>query len=78
MVLEEEKKIAQSRNAHTQYIVIPAAIVRDSHYPFKADEQVRTTIDPYRKMMIVRSIKEPSIEVSSEGIYIKGEENRGN
>jgi len=72
MVLEEETKIAQSRNAHTQYIVIPAAIVRDSQYPFKADEKVRITVDPYRRMMIIRSVEEPDIEVSSEGIYIKG------
>jgi hypothetical protein len=73
MVLEEEMKITQSRNAHTQHIVIPAAMVRDSPYPFRADERVGITVDPYRRMMIVRFIEEPSIEVSSEGIYIKGE-----
>jgi len=72
MVLEEETKIVQSRNAHTQYIVIPAAMVRDSQYPFKEGEHVRITVDPYRKMMIIRSVKEPYIEVSREGIYIKG------
>lgn len=72
MVLEEETKIMQSRNAHTQYIVVPAVMVRDSQYPFKADERVRITIDPYHKMMIIRSIEEPYIEVSPKGITIKG------
>lgn len=36
MVLEKETKIIQSRNARTQYIVIPADMVADSRYPFKA------------------------------------------
>jgi hypothetical protein len=72
MVLEKEVKIMQSRNAYTQYIVIPAVMVRDSQYPFKADERVRITIDPYRKMMIIRSVEEPMIEVLPKGIFIKG------
>jgi len=72
MVLEEETKIVQSRNARTQYIIIPADMVADSQYPFKAGERVRITIDPYRKMMIIRSVEEPMIEVSPKGLYIKG------
>jgi hypothetical protein len=72
MVLEEETKIVQSRNAHTQYIVIPAVMVRDSQYPFKADERVRITVDPYRKMMIITSVQALTVEVSPKGIFIKG------
>jgi len=72
MVLEEETKIVQSRNARTQYIVIPADMVADSQYPFKAGERVRIVIDPYRKMMIIRSVEEPMIKISPKGIYIKG------
>jgi len=72
MVLEKETKIIQSRNARTQYIVIPADMVADSQYPFKAGERVRITVDPYRRMIIIRSTEEPYIEVSREGIYIKG------
>jgi hypothetical protein len=72
MVLEEKTKIVQSRNAHTQYIVIPAVMVRDSQYPFRADERVRITIDPYRKMMIITSMEQPIIEISPKGISIKG------
>lgn len=72
MVLEEETKIVQSRNAYTQYIVIPAAMVRDSQYPFRSGERVRLIVDPYRRMMIVRSVEEPVIEISREGIFVKG------
>jgi hypothetical protein len=72
MVLEEETKIVQSRNARTQYIVIPADMVTGSQYPFKAGEMVRIIIDPYRKMMIISSTEESMIEVSPEGLYIKG------
>lgn len=72
MVLEKETKIVQSQNAYTQYIVIPAAMARDSQYPFKEGERVRLTVDPYRRMMIVSSVEGPCIEVSREGIFVKG------
>lgn len=72
MVLEEETTIVQSRTAHTQYLIIPAAMVRDSQYLFKEGEKVRIIIDPYRKMMIVRSVEEPQVKVSPDAIHIKG------
>ncbi len=72
MVLEEETKLVQSRNARTQYIIIPADMVADSQYPFKAGERIRITIDPYRKMMIIRSVEEPIIEVSPKGFILRG------
>jgi hypothetical protein len=72
MVLEEETKIVQSRNARTQYIVIPADMVSDSQYPFKAGERIRITIDPYHKMMIIRSATEPSIKIFSDHLIVEG------
>jgi len=72
MVLEAEAKIFQSSKARTQYVMIPAAIVGDSQYPFRSGERVRIVVDPYRKMMIITSIEEPYIKVSREGIFIKG------
>lgn len=72
MVLEAETKIVQSKNARTQYIVIPADMVADSQYPFKANERIRLIIDPYRKMIIIRSSEEPVLAISPKGIYIKG------
>lgn len=72
MVLEAEIKIVQSKNAHTQYLVIPSVMVQDSHYPFKEGEKVKIIIDQYRKMMIIRSVEETQIKVSPDGIHIKG------
>ncbi len=72
MVKEFETKIVQSKKAHTQYLVIPSVMVQDSQYPFKEDEKVRIIIDPYRKMMMIRSIEEPQIKVSPDGFWIKG------
>jgi len=72
MVLEAEGKIFQSRKARTQYLMIPAAIVGDSQYPFKSRKRVRITVDPYRKMMIITSSEESYVRVSRDGIYIKG------
>jgi hypothetical protein len=70
MVLQAEIKIVQSKNAHTQYLAIPSVMVQDSHYPFKVGEKVRITVDPYRKLMIMRSLEKPEIRVSIEGIYM--------
>jgi hypothetical protein len=72
MVLQVETKLVQSKDAHTQYLVIPSAMVQDSQYPFKEGEKVRIVIDPYRKMMIISSAEEPQIKVSPDGFVIRG------
>jgi len=72
MVLEKESRIFQSKNARTQYIIIPADVVSDSQYPFRAGDRVRITVDPYHKIMIIASIEEPYLRISRESIYIKG------
>jgi hypothetical protein len=72
MVLEAETKIVQSKDAHTQYLVIPSVMVQDSQYPFREGEKIRIIIDPFRKMIIIRSLEKPKIEVSPDGIYIEG------
>jgi len=74
MVLKEETKIVQSRNAHTQFIVIPAARVRDSQYPFRADECVRITVKPYRRTIIVSSIDEPTLKLPVRASSLRGRE----
>ncbi|KXA95496.1 hypothetical protein AKJ65_01630 [candidate division MSBL1 archaeon SCGC-AAA259E19] len=53
MALERKVEIKQSKNAHTQYLVIPSSVVQDSQYPFKADEEVKITVDPEMKRIIV-------------------------
>lgn len=44
MVLRARTKIIQSPNSSTQYITIPADVVKDSQYPFLADEVVELRI----------------------------------
>jgi len=70
MVLEEETKVIQSRNAYTQYIIIPASIVRDSQYPFKAGEKIKIIIDPYHKIILIASAEESNIRINRNGIII--------
>jgi len=55
MALKHKTKIKQSENAHTQYLVIPSALVRDSQYPFKKDEEVEIIVDPKEKKIVVKS-----------------------
>lgn len=72
MVTQAETKLVQSKDAHTQYLVIPSVMVQDSQYPFREGEKVRIIIDSYRKMMIIRAAEEPQIQVSPDGFVIKG------
>ena len=55
MVLRKKIKIHQSKNAKTQYIVIPSSIVNDSQYPFKNDEEVEIEVKPKNNSIIIRS-----------------------
>jgi len=53
MVLKKSIKILQSKKASTQYLTIPASMVSDSQYPFKANEEVEIEIDTEKKLMII-------------------------
>lgn len=77
MVLEEETKIVQSRNAYTQYLIIPSAVVRDSQYPFKGGGKVRIIVDPTHQVIIIAPSEGLSIDTSSEGIFVKMLESAG-
>jgi hypothetical protein len=70
MVLEEETKIIQSKNAYTQYFTIPTSIVRGSHTRLKQTKNVKIIVDFYPEIMIIVPIKGPNIRVSSGGIII--------
>ncbi len=73
MVLQTETKIVQSKDAHTQYLVIPAVMVQDSQYPFKEGEKIRITIDTGHKRMIIEStMQETQVKVSQGGTHVKG------
>jgi hypothetical protein len=73
MVLQTETKIVQSKDAHTQYLVIPAVMVQDSQYPFREGEKVKIIIDTSHNRMIIEStIQEPQVNVSPGGTHLKG------
>jgi hypothetical protein len=46
MVLRAATKLIQSPNSSTQYVTIPADIVKDSQYPFLANQDVEIRIVP--------------------------------
>lgn len=54
MAIQSRVRIKQSKNAHTQYLIIPSAIVQDSQYPFKKDEEVEIVVEPNERRIIVK------------------------
>jgi hypothetical protein len=57
MVVKVRTKILQSRNSRTQYITIPADMVTDSQYPFRAGETVEVEVVQGAKRLIVQPPK---------------------
>jgi len=53
MTLRKKTKIVQSKNANTQYIVIPSALVADSQYPFRNGDEIEIIVDPIEKRIII-------------------------
>jgi hypothetical protein len=72
MVLEVEATIVQSKDAHTQYLVIPSVMVQDSQYPFKAGERVKIVIDTHQNVLMIKSAVETKVKVSPNGIHVRG------
>ncbi len=44
MDLTVKTKIVQSQNSNTQYITVPASLVKDSQYPFSSSQNVEIRI----------------------------------
>jgi hypothetical protein len=72
MVLQTETKIVQSKDAHTQYLVIPAVMVQDSQYPFKAGDRVKMVIDTHQNILVIKSAVEMKVKVSPNGMHVRG------
>jgi len=60
LVLKVESRILENRQAKTQYITIPARVVQDSQYPFKANDTVELEIEPQEKRLLVRLLRRGS------------------
>lgn len=56
MVLVAKTKIVQSRNARTQYIIIPADMVADSQYPFSGGGEVEIIVIPSEARLEIRKV----------------------
>jgi hypothetical protein len=72
MVLEVETKIVQSKDAHTQYLIIPSVMVQDSQYPFKAGDRVKIVIDTHQNILMIKSAVETKVKVSPNGMHVRG------
>jgi len=53
MVLKMRVRLAKSKRAYTQYISIPADVVRDSQYPFKGNENLNLVVVPDKNLIIL-------------------------
>jgi hypothetical protein len=56
LVLAIKTKVIQSRASYTQYITIPSAMVRDSQYPFKSQQEVEIVVFPQEGKLEVRPL----------------------
>ena len=55
MVLKVQSKVIKSPNSNTQYITIPADLVKDSQYPFRGNEFVEIRIVVGKKKLEIYS-----------------------
>jgi len=54
MVLSAEARVHQNPKSYTQTITFPSALVRDSQYPFKGDEEVEIIVIPSEAKVEIR------------------------
>ena len=54
MALKARSKIVQNPHAKTQQLAIPAFLVADSQYPFKAGDEVEIELVPSAKRLIIQ------------------------
>jgi antitoxin component of MazEF toxin-antitoxin module len=58
MVLRAKSKVIKSPNSRTQYITIPAAMVSDSQYPLKPDQEVEIEIHTDEHRLEIYPVKQ--------------------
>jgi hypothetical protein len=73
MVLKARIRLSQSKKAWTQYITIPSAVVQDSQYPFKENEELHLEVEPSTGVMVI-SQQEREIKVTKEGLFFTHKE----
>lgn len=69
MVLKTKIKLSQSKKAWTQYVTIPSALVQDSQYPFKGNDELYLEVEPTIGIMII-SEDAKQLKVTPEGVLV--------
>ena len=54
MTLKAEVRVVQNKDAKTQYVAIPSAVVQDSLYPFHKNDILDLKIDPETQTITLR------------------------
>jgi hypothetical protein len=70
MVLKTRIRLSQSKKAWTQYVTIPSAVVQDSQYPFKGDEELTLEVEPSTRVIVI-SCRDRPLKVTKEGLLVK-------
>jgi hypothetical protein len=56
-MIEGIGKITKQSSARTRFLSIPAQVAADDRFPFETGEQVRITIEPENKRLIVEKVE---------------------
>jgi hypothetical protein len=57
LTLKAEVRVVQIKDAKTQYLAIPSAVVQDSLYPFHENDILDLEIHPNEKRMAFRFLR---------------------
>ena len=60
LLLKVETRILENERTKAQYFTIPAHVVQDSQYPFKANDIVELEIDPDKEILTLRLLRRSS------------------
>jgi hypothetical protein len=60
LLLKVETRILENERTKSQYFIIPAYVVQDQQYPFKANDVVELDIDPDKEILTVKLLRRSS------------------
>jgi hypothetical protein len=69
MGLKARIRLSQSKKAWTQYVTIPSAVVQDSQYTFKGDEDLYLEVEPSTGIMVI-SRRDKQLKVTKDGLLV--------
>jgi hypothetical protein len=57
LTLKAQVRVVQNKDAKTQYVAIPSAVVQDSVYPFQANDILELEVHPSERRMTLRLLQ---------------------